>query len=76
MSPTSTWWCSTGETSPPSSSLDVKLRLVPASASVGAAPAAVAEPAGAVVASTTYSGRTNRNPNGDGLPHEEYGCGD
>jgi len=56
--------------------LAVKLRLIPASASVGQTRLATDDEPERMMAETTYLGRTNRDPNGDGLAHEEYGAGD
>lgn len=57
--------------------LAVRLRLIPASASVG--PTRHTDYGGGpepMLATTTYAGRTGRMADGEGLDHEEYGAGD
>lgn len=56
--------------------LAVKVRLIPASAVVGLPPDRPARESGPMMATTTYAGRTGRDPNGEGLDHMEYGAGD
>ena len=57
--------------------LAVKVRLIPASAAVGSpSPRMPVPEEGPMMATTTYAGRSGRNPNGEGLDHMEYGAGD